>query len=301
MTRGALRLPPLGSLRVFEAAARTRNFTRAAEELGMTQAAVSWQVRNLEQRLGQPLFEREGTRLQLTANGQRLAAKLVRAFDLLHDALAEIQTEELTLAITSTPSFANLLLQTRLPEFLRLHPALHVHMEAALEVRDLSEGGFDLGIRNAREPAPGLTAIRLFPMLCTPLLAPSLLERFGPLSVPADLLRFPLYWDQQKWPEWFRVVGYADEVKPPHTIRASFTTQDQMAGAVEAGEGVAMLSPVLFQDALAAGRLVRPFAPVIDTGKSYWLAHPARPAVPAAVHAFRDWLLGAVSGLGSEP
>src|SRR5690242_16039851 len=145
------RLPPLASIRAFEAAARTENFTAAAAELGMTQAAVSYQVKSLEERLGAPLFVREKGRVRLTALGARLVPPLSGAFDAIETAFASHREEdESLLTVTTTHTFANTWLAWRLGAFQMEHPDLAVRMTTSNEMVDLSTGEADVAVRAGR-------------------------------------------------------------------------------------------------------------------------------------------------------
>src|SRR5450432_2028877 len=164
---------PLSAIRVFEAAARLKSFTRAAEELGMTQAAVSWQVKALERRLGQVLFRRLPREVALTPAGERLARAATEAVGLLRGALADlIETGEGVLAITTLQSLATQWLAPRLGGFQLAHPNIAVRLETSGRVVDLAREPFDLAIRSGPGDWSGLESVYLFPAHVTPLCAP---------------------------------------------------------------------------------------------------------------------------------
>ncbi|MFL6744404.1 MAG: LysR family transcriptional regulator, partial [Sphingomicrobium sp.] len=168
------RLPPLAAVRAFEAAARAENFTAAAAELGMTQAAVSYQVKSLEERLGAPLFVREKGRVKLTALGQRLLPSLSSAFDSIESAFASHREEdESLLTVTTTHTFANTWLAWVLGAFQMEHPDLAVRLSTGNEVVDLRSGDADIAIRAGRGDWEGLEKIKLFDVDFTPMAAPA--------------------------------------------------------------------------------------------------------------------------------
>src|SRR5215211_3768810 len=167
------RLPPLAAIRAFEAAARTENFTAAAAELGMTQAAVSYQVKSLEERLGAPLFVREKGRVRLTALGLRLLPALSSAFDGIESAFASHRAEdESLLTITTTHTFANTWLAWRLGAFQMEHTDLAVRMTTSNEVCDLRGGDADIAIRAGSGGWEGMEHHRLFESQFTPMASP---------------------------------------------------------------------------------------------------------------------------------
>src|SRR5438128_3963919 len=167
------RLPPLAAIRAFEAAARNENFTAAAAELGMTQAAVSYQVKALEERLGAPLFVRERGRARLTPLGHRLLPTLSQAFDSIEAAFAtQREEDESLLTITTTHTFANTWLAWRLGAFQMAHPELAVRMTTSNEVCDLRGGDADIAIRAGNGGWEGLEEYRLFESSFTPMASP---------------------------------------------------------------------------------------------------------------------------------
>src|SRR5688572_24614190 len=167
------RLPPLAAIRAFEAAARNESFTAAAAELGLTQAAVSYQVKSLEERLGAPLFLRERGRARLTPLGLRLLPTLTQAFDSIEAAFASQREEdESLLTVTTTPTFANTWLAWRLGGFQMEHPELAVRLSTGNEICDLRAGDADVGIRAGRGEWPGLEIHKLFDSEFTPIASP---------------------------------------------------------------------------------------------------------------------------------
>src|ERR687889_1091598 len=187
------RLPPLAAIRAFEAAARTENFTAAAAELGMTQAAVSYQVKSLEERLGAPLFVREKGRVRLTALGLRLLPALSSAFDAIEAAFAvHRQEDDSLLSVTTTHTFANTWLAWRLGAFQMEHPDLAVRMTTSNELVDLRSGDADVAIRAGRGDWEGLEHHELFKSSFTPMASPDCIaaaeRKLGRRLEPRDLL-----------------------------------------------------------------------------------------------------------------
>lgn len=290
------RLPPLTAVRAFEAAARSENFTAAAAELGMTQAAVSYQVKALEERLGAPLFVRERGRVRLTALGARLLPSLTQAFDGIEAAFASHRAEdESLLTVTTTHTFANTWLAWRLGAFQMDHPDLAVRMTTSNGIVDLRSGEADVAIRAGLAQWPGLETYKLMESNFTPMASPECVEhheqRLGRPLEPADLLEIPLIGPQDEWwAIWFRDAGVPlDRHRPRGGIRLD--SQANEGHAAMAGQGFALLTPHLWRGDVASGRLRQPFAITSNAGYAYWLAFPPeRRAVPK-VKRFREWLL----------
>ena len=292
-------LPPLSAVRCFEAAARTGSFTRAGDELGMTQAAVSYQIKVLEDRLGTPLFLRGARGVSLTEAGRQIAPAVTDAFARLRAAFATLHdTAEGVLAITVLNAFATNWLVPRLGAFQLAHPEIAVKLDVSSEVVDFSRGETDLGIRSGSGTWPGLVSHRLFPVAFTPMLSPRLLDAAGPITEPADLLKLPLIDPLDDWwGEWFAAAG----LDPPDLSKRTemrVLYQSLAASAALAGHGVAMLTPAFFADEVASGRLVQPFPIVCQPGGSYWLVYPEARRRSPKIRAFRDWLLAAIPKAG---
>lgn len=292
-------LPPLAAIRCFEAAARHQSFTRAARELGMTQAAVSYQIRILEDRLGGPLFLRGPRGVALTEAGRRLAPAVTEAFAALRAAFADLsEAAEGVLTVSAVNTFASNWLVPRLGAFQLAHSKIAVRLDVSGRLVDFAREEVDIGIRSGDGRWPGLVRHRLMAVDYTPMLSPRLLDRAGPVNVPADLLKLPLIDPADPWwMDWFAAAGVA---APDLSRRTEMQvgTQYLAANAALAGQGVAILSPAFFTEELAAGRLVQPFPLVHDSGSSYWLVYPEARRRSAKIRAFRDWLLDALGGEG---
>lgn len=288
-------LPPLSAIRCFEAAARHRSFTRAAHELGMTQAAVSYQIKLLEERLG-PLFLRGPRGVELTEAGRRLAPGVIDAFTALRAAFEDLaQAVEGVLAVSAVNTFASNWLVQRLGTFQLAYPDIAVRLDVSGRLVDFTREEVDVGIRSGDGHWPGLAAHRLMAVDYTPVLSPDLLAKVGPLGAPADLLKLALIDPADPWwTDWFTAAGVAvPDLSRRPDMRVG--TQHLAANAALAGQGVAIVSPAFFSDELATGRLVQPFALVHSSEGSYWLVYPEARRRSAKIRAFRDWLLGAVS------
>lgn len=287
---------PLSAIRVFEAAARLKSFTRAAEELGITQAAVSWQVKALERRLAQPLFRRLPREVALTPAGERLARAASDAVGLLRTALNDLtETGEGVLAISTLQSLATQWLAPRLGGFQLAHPNIAVRLETSSRVIDLTREPIDLALRGGSGDWPGLETHRMFSSQGTPVCTPGLRDRLGGLARPEDLLEAPRIGNEGEWAEWFEAAG----VEPPKArsggLRLEADLQAIEVASAIAGQGVALASPILFADEIARGQLVRLFDTVIHFGRGYWLAYPAERRRSPKIAAFRDWLLGVLA------
>ena len=292
---GMRRLPPLAAVRVFEAAARHENFTTAAAELGMTQAAVSYQIRLLEERLGIPLFRREKRRVLLTEAGRRAAAPVGRAFDAIDSAFAELRAEDQgMLSISTSQTFANTWLAWRIGGFQMAHPDMAVRLAVSDALADFATDEVDVAIRAGIGGWDGLAADLLLPIDFTPMCSPGFLARQGGRIAAADLLRLPLLSPQDPWwAGWLREAGVevADGRARPGVRMDS---QANEGNAAMAGQGVAMLTPFFWRNDLADGRLVRLFDQVSTRGYAYWLVTPEHRRGVPKIKRFREWLLAEV-------
>ncbi|MBD3761087.1 LysR substrate-binding domain-containing protein [Rhizorhabdus sp.] len=290
----ARQIPPLSAVRVFEAAARHLNFTRAAEELAMTQAAVSYQIRMIEDRLGTALFVRTGRRVSLSPAGLRLAPQVSAAFDLLDEAFAKArQTEGGVLTISAAPGVAAGWLGPRLARFQLAKPDIAVRLLASHELVNFARDDVDVGIRIGNGQWPGLRAIEMFPAEFTPMCSPSYLERVGPFTDPAQLLgTLRMNSDDIWWRAWFGQVGVGI---PDDFARTSIHVDSQVIEGMAAlsGDGLAMLTPRFWPFELATGRLVQIF-PHVGRGGSFWLVYPEHRHNAAKVKAFREWIMAEV-------
>jgi LysR family glycine cleavage system transcriptional activator len=286
------RLPPLNALKAFEAAARYESFTRAAEELCVTQGAVSHQVKALEAELGLKLFNRERQRLVITEAG--------RAYlEVVRDALDRIAagTERLlqrqsagALTVSTSPNFAAKWLVHRLGRFAEAHPGIDLRVSASLHHVDFAREDVDLAIRHGDGRASGLHVARLCAEVLAPVCSPKLLRGRSGLRTPADLARHTLLHvdDRNDWVKWLDAarVSNVDLSRGPVLNQASMTLD-----AAADGQGVALARSALAAWDLINGRLVRPFELSLPVPYAYWIVCPKATAKLPKIVTFRDWLL----------
>ncbi|GAB5468174.1 MAG: transcriptional regulator GcvA [Rhodospirillales bacterium] len=301
------RLPNLNALRAFEAAARHLSFTKAAQELSVTQGAVSHQVAALEAQLGLPLFERLNRRLRLTEAGRRYLPPLSEAFDRIALATQDLAGEESEgqLRVTVMPSFAQLWLLPRLQRFRQRAPQIDVMVLATENVADFSREPVDLGVRFGFGNYPGLYVERMMGEAILPVCAPSLLSRPPGLKRPEDLIHYALLHDDAgedhrliDWAGWLDQAG-ATEVDP--TRGPQFSNSSFVVVSAVAGEGVALAKLRLCVDELIAGRLVQPFGPMVELDRAYWLATTPEKARWPKVRSFMAWLHEEAAAQSSWP
>lgn len=283
---------PLNALRVFEAVARLMSFTRAGDELGMTQTAVSYQVKLLEGVLGELLFRRMPRRIELTEAGERLLPKVSAGLALLEEAMQAARTvAEEQLVINTTATFASHWLASRIGNFQLGAPHISVRIITDTRQIDFSRDSGDVAIRFGKGPWEGLVTHRLLDVEFAPMLSPSLLKWVEPLDHPRDLLKCKLIDPGDPWWKiWFNAVGVTDtdlDSRP----RNMYGSQTLEASAAIAGHGVAMLTPRFYREELASGRLVMPFPLIGKDLGGYWLAYPESRRNQPKIRAFRDWIL----------
>lgn len=307
---GARRLPPLTALRAFEAAARLMSFRQAAEELHVTPAAVSQQIKALEDFCGQALFHRSPLGLSLTSVGRAALPLLTEGFDRLA-AGGEIlrpMTPSRLLTVSVAPSFGAKWLLPRLGRFRAQHPEFDVRLDSNDRLANFKTDGVDLAIRYGGGGYAGLLSDRFLEETAFPVCAPALAAEHGPLAEPADLARHTLLhvdWldggDMAvTWYMWLRAAG-VDNVDASRGPR--FTADAMAVQAAIDGAGVALVSSAVVADDLAARRLVRPFPPTEHerTNFCYYLVRPPANDRDPKVQAFRDWLLEEASAVRSAP
>lgn len=281
---------PLNALRAFETSARHLSFTRAAAELNVTQSAVSAQVKNLEDRLGTPLFRRLPRGLALTDEGYALLPMLSESFERMAAVLEQFRggrvREVVTVAAVGT--FAVGWLLPRLERFHRAHPWVDLRLMTHNNRVDLAGEGLDYAIRYGDGAWHGTHAEALMEAALSPVCTPELASR---LQVPADLARETLLrsYRANEWARWFATAG----VSTPLLRGPVFDSSVTMAAAAMQGLGVALLPPAMFAQALRAERLVQPFALEVPAGR-YWLTRLKSRQASAAMREFRNWLLASL-------
>ncbi len=294
------RLPPLNALKAFEAAARHLSFAAAAREMCITAAAISQQVRRLEQEIGVRLFLRKPRGLALTDEGRRYGRDLARLFDAMADATHTVRRHATAGEITlcTVPSLAARWLVPRLASFNRAHPDVAVRVMAETSPAAIDASDADLVIRYGDDRHPGIVGELPFPRAIFPVCSPDLAGGAHPIRVPADLAkhlllqiddaRFPAGHDDCDWPRWFRRVGLADANM---RYSPSFSFSHLMLQAAVAGQGVAITSLALSGDDLAAGRLVRPLPHEVAGERGYWLSRGRDAADTERCDRFVEWLM----------
>lgn len=276
---------PLNALRAFEAAARRLSFTAAAQELYVTQAAVSHQVKALEQRLGARLFKRLARGLVLTDEGQALLPAVSESFDQIERTLQRFQAgavrEVLTVGVVGT--FAVRWLLPRLAAFREAHPLIELRLLTHNNKVDLAAEGLDMAIRFGDGAWHGVRAEEILRAPVSPLCTPKLAAR---LESPRDLASLSLLrsYRSQEWPAWFAAAG----LEAPPLSGPVFDSLSLMVQAAAQGAGVALAPPSMFGRELHARQLVQPFAALVDVG-SYWLTSLKSRPPSAAMEAFRTW------------
>ncbi|MBB4526816.1 LysR substrate-binding domain-containing protein [Rhizobium sp. PRIMUS64] len=270
MKRGRL---PLTALRTFEVAGRLENFTLAAQELFISQAAVSRQIRELETLLGEALFERRHRGVHLTASGNKLLAILTLSFDRIDECLEEIRSRPATAAVTisAEPSFAACWLVSRLPEFRELHPEIDVTIDSDPRLVEFRSGRAEIAIRHSASVTnwPRTESEHLADVSMIAVAASALLEAGPAIKRPDDILRHTLLHEENRdvWSRWFEAAGMA----MPETARGPvYADGGLVMQAVLRGQGIALMDEIFAEDEIKAGRLLRLFDLAIPLG-AYWL------------------------------
>jgi LysR family glycine cleavage system transcriptional activator len=286
------RLPQLNALKAFEAAARHESFTRAAEELCVTQGAVSHQVKALEAELGVKLFNRERQRLIITDAGREYLTVVRDALDRIAvgtERLVQRQTSG-ALTVSTSPDFAAKWLVHRLGHFAEAHPEIDLRVSATMHHVDFAREDVDLAVRHGDGNWPGLDVTRLCAEHLFAVCSPKLVSGRNRVSTPADILKFPLLHldNRADWAEWLAAadVATADLKRGPVLNRASM-----LIDAAIDGQGVALARTTLAAWDLINKRLVRPFDVALRLSKSYWIVCPKATSALPKITLFRDWLL----------
>ncbi|MFA3917180.1 transcriptional regulator GcvA [Ruegeria hyattellae] len=289
------RLPPLTALRAFDAAVRHMSFAKAAEELNVTPAALSFQIKSLEEQLGQPVFRRLNRAVKLTDAGRTLAPGTADGFAALQtawQATRRLQDNNTTLTVTAGPALTAKWLAPRLYDFAREHPEIDLRFSATLRVVNLERDDVDVAIRFGYGPDEGLYSVPVRKEWLTPVMTPELAAQF---PTPESLTDAPLIHDDSigflkppaDWPTWFRAVGI--DFTPTHG--AHFSNADHAVDAALAGIGVALGRRAMILKDMIEGRLVAPFKIAIETaGHFRFLCLPGAEMRPQ-IAAFRDWFV----------
>ncbi|MFT5176918.1 MAG: LysR family glycine cleavage system transcriptional activator [Gammaproteobacteria bacterium] len=291
------KLPSLNGLRAFEAAARHLSLTLAAQELNVTPAAVSHQVKALEGTLKEKLFRRVGRNLVLTDAGQLLLGPLGEAFDRMAEGVSRVRKlSHVQLLTVSVPtSFGAKWLMPRLDHFRSQCPEVEVRIDASMRLVALDREDIDLAVRYGNGHYPGLEVECLMSNQAFPVCSPALIKRGPGVAKPEDLAAHTLIHTEYPgsnnsspdWPMWLKAVGLTD-LRPRHDLRISLPSM--AVDAAVAGQGVALLGRVLLQEDLARHRLVRLFDTSVTADFNYYLVRSRRRPVSAALASFMDWL-----------
>lgn len=287
-----MQLPPFAALRAFEAAARLESFRAAANELRLSESAISHQVKKLERHLGVTLFLRRDRRLALTAAARRYQTELAEALALMGAATRRVTARaggRLTISIP--PSFAGRWLVPRLPDFQASNPSIALHLETSTRVTDFARDPADAAVRLAPEVEAHLHAHALWTETLGPVTGPLLRKRFGDPPTVAEIARGPVLANSLhsgEWVWWARAHGLdpADVATP-----TALDSSESVLRASTAGMGVALGRRPLVDDGLADGSLVPLGPPPVATGAVYWFVAPPHTVTAPAVDAFRRWLL----------
>jgi LysR family transcriptional regulator, glycine cleavage system transcriptional activator len=288
-------LPPLNALRAFEAIARHLSFARAAEELHVTAAALSHQIRALESQLGLPLFHRRTRAIELTDAGRLIYPGIHAGFESVRNAVGQLERtrDHNIVVISATPGLVAKWLMPRLWGFLRAYPEIDARVSATMKVVDFSAEGVDVAIRLSKQIMPDVHAEKLFEDSMLPVCAPRLVEEG--LRKPADLARFPLiHYDfatsmraPPVWADWFPLAGLQGmDITRGLRVNAA----DHALDAAVSGAGVVLSHKLIASDDVHAGRLVCPFGPELPLTSAYYFVCPKGHETRPNVRAFRDWL-----------
>ncbi|MCR8548347.1 transcriptional regulator GcvA [Salipiger sp. P9] len=291
------RLPPLTALRAFEAAARHMSFAAAAQELNVTPAALSFQIRNLEEHLGQPLFRRLNRAVELTPAGHALAPGCSEGFARLASAwrAARQRQETPVLTVTAGPAFTAKWLSPRLFEFAQCHPEIELRFTANFRMMDFERDEVDVAIRYRLAAEPSLWSMDLMDEWLSPMMVPALAARF---PTPESLLDAPLLSEDSTnflsprpdWAAWFRASGIAQDT----VVATRFNQADHAIDAALAGAGVVLTRSSIAAHALAAGRLVAPFPIALGTPARYRFVCAKGTEDDPRIAAYRSWLVGEI-------
>ena len=283
--------PSIASLRALEALDRLGSASRAAEELSLTQGAVSRQIQALERQMGLPLVTRISKRLQLTQPAQSYAAEVRQALNQITQATLRLQTQPDggTLNLAILPAFGMRWLVPRLPEFARLHPDIVVNMGTELSPFSFATNSYSAALHYGARPWPGTDRLLLRYERLIPVCSPTLCKE---AQGAADALTYPLMHIESRptaWADWLEAQSVALNTPIPGTIYDQFSTILQ---AALHGLGVALMPTYLVEQELATGTLCAPFGPASEARGAYYLVWPTERTLDPALKAFRTWLAG---------
>ncbi|HEI9807209.1 TPA: transcriptional regulator GcvA [Proteus mirabilis] len=287
------RLPPLNALRVFDSAARHLSFTKAAEELFVTQAAVSHQIKTLEEFLGLKLFRRRNRSLLLTEEGQSYYFDIKEIFSSINEATRKLlaRSAKGALTVSLSPSFAIQWLVPRLSGFNQAYPGIDVRIQAVDREEDKLADDVDVAIFYGRGNWTGLRTDRLYAEYLIPVCAPSLLTGEKPLKTPSDLIYHTLLHDTSRrdWQAYVRQLEIQNQINVQQG--PIFSHSSMVIQAAVHGQGVALVNNVMARSEIESGRLVRPFQDVLVSKNAFYLVCQDSQAELGKIAAFRQWIL----------
>ena len=295
------KLPPTNSLVAFEAAARHLNFTHAAKELLVTQAAVSRHIKVLEDHLGLPLFRRLPRALQLTPQGRRLQAAVTMGLEHIANTAADLRLSrgDQDVTVSTSVTFASYWLMARVAKFRAAYPELEIRLVASAPVADLAVAGIDLAVRYGDGNWPDVEVVHLMNNEVFPVCAPSYLEGREPLRTPEDLLNETLLHlvehdhNWVRWDSWLKALGVDGK---PTRRGHEFDNYLILVQAALDGQGIALGGGRLADDFLARGSLVRPLDATLNSERGFYLLTPKDVTLGKSACLFRNWILAEAKG-----
>jgi LysR family glycine cleavage system transcriptional activator len=300
-------MPPLTSLRAFEAAARHLSLTKAAQELNVTAGALSHQIRGLEEFIGVDLFERRVRSIALTPAGKLLYPGLQTGFTQIREAVLSLRnaSDNRVLVVSTPPGLTSKWLAPRLYRFAAAYPQIDVRISSSLTNADFATDGVDIAVRHLPidpSPDPALVTEKLVELSFVPVCSPRLIETHGSLDNPDILARAPLIHDDTlahradvpTWADWF-AAARVDGVDLSRGLR--FNSSDHALDAAGEGAGVLLAHDLLAYDDLRTGRLVIPVSLALHSGRAYHLVRARRRRETPQMQAFRNWIRQEVAAL----
>ncbi len=301
-----LRMPPLSLLQTFEVVARRGSFTLAANELCLTQSAVSRQIKSLEDQLGLPLFRRLHRAIELSAEGQRLFEAVTRGLQEIESSITGLRaaTENPQITVSASVAFSYFWLMPRLERFSARHPEIDIRILATDQTVDLRQDGVDVAVIYGAEQWPGVRAHLLFGERVYPVCSSAYLRDHPELRAPSDMLDQTLLhlegggniWGGVDWRVWLLAQGVTGQ---PVRRGVRLNSYPMILQAAEAGRGVALGWSYITDDMLAEGRLVCPVEKVLETRDSYYVGALEEAADVSAIAAFLQWIRDEVADISN--
>ncbi|WP_328591928.1 transcriptional regulator GcvA [Maribrevibacterium harenarium] len=288
-----MRLPPLNTLRCFEAAARHGSFNRAAQELHVTPSAVSHQIKALEEHLGVELFRRAKRKVVLTPAGESYVVPVQDAFALLERATTDIQASQQisTLKLAVAPAFLTRWLMPRMESFQQQYPDIEIEIASATGMIDFAASDIDMAVYYGTGQWQGVEKHFLRPIRLAPVCSPKLIRRDVPIEKPEDMRFYPLLHVSKRRDEWHDWLAQNDLDPTVFRRGLMFSSGSLTAGAAVQGLGIALADAELVQAELEAGSLIKLFDTQLATNRSFYLVYEKRRPVTAAMAAFREWIM----------